>query len=393
MLNDKLIDQNQHDGEKQSDNLYLALERNELELCYQPRVDSRSKKIVGLEAMIKWNQPSGGVISPEKFISTSENTELISQISEWTLRTACLQNKIWQKKKFIWVPVAVNYLLCQFEDGDIVNNIIAILKETGLSEEYLNIEITVTEPLKDYSFVAETIRKLKQLGIGITIGDSGKACSALGYIKMLPVDAVKVDRCLLDGIGVNKSDEAIATTMIALINQLNMNTVAEGVETKQQIDFLMEKGCYTIQGNYFYKPMPTQEITKLLCSLKNRASESTKNVFNNNYIQNDVYKVLNGIGVKHACKGYRYLIIAIQIGVNNPDMALKNKDIYEIIAAKYNTKASSVERAIRYVIMPFGMTNKEFISKAIDDMNYANNYIIKENHRTETVVREMAQMN
>ncbi len=248
--------------------IYRALERSELELYYQPQVNSRSGMLVGLEALIRWNHPERGVVGPGIFIPVAEKTGLIIEIGEWVVRTACRQNKRWQDMGLLKIPVAVNISARQFEDSNITEAIDEILNGTNLPAEYLEIEITEHVAFRELSGVVETLKRLKRLGVKITMDDFGTEYSSLNYIRQLPVDSAKIDKCFIDGIGANLKDEAIVKTMIALLEALELKVVAEGVETKRQVDFLAEKGCHIIQGFYYYKPMPADRIEKLLCNAK-----------------------------------------------------------------------------------------------------------------------------
>jgi EAL domain-containing protein (putative c-di-GMP-specific phosphodiesterase class I) len=263
---------------KLADELYYSLERDELELYYQPQVDLETDEIVGLEALLRWNRLEIGMISPSRFIPIAEKTGLITKIGEWAVRTACRQNKLWQDMELPKIPVSVNISARQIEDENFVELIGGILKETGLPAIYLDTEITENSVIWELNAIAETLRPLKRLGVGITVDDFGTVYSSLNYIKKLPIDTVKIDKCFVDGIGVGFKDEAILKTVIALVQNLRMKTVAEGVETKYQVDFLKKEGCRIIQGYYYYKPMPVTEIEKLLKTVKKFAEMSASGV-------------------------------------------------------------------------------------------------------------------
>ena len=216
-----------------TNDIYYSLERNELELHYQPQIDSSSGRIVGLEALLRWNHPERGRVSPVRFIPIAEKTGLITQIGKWSLKNACRQNKNWQDGQSPKIPVAVNLSARQFEHEDMMEVVGRILEETGLPAKYLELEITENTAIKELNSVAETLRQLKGLGVGIAVDDFGTAYSSLNYIKRLPVDKIKIDKCFIDGIGVSAKDEKILKTVIMLIQDLGMKAVAEGVETKR----------------------------------------------------------------------------------------------------------------------------------------------------------------
>lgn len=244
--------------------IYHALERDELELYYQPQIDTLSGGIVGLEALLRWMHPERGIIDPKEFIPEAEKTDLIVDIGKWVIKTACRQNKYWQDIGLFKMPVAVNISARQFEDGDFEIALCGLLKETGLLPEYLELEITEGTSIRDLNSAVEVLNRLKELGVKIAVDDFGTAYSSLNYIRQLTMDTVKIDKCFIDGIGINHKDEAIIKTVIALIHNLNLRAVAEGVETENQVKFLDKEGCHIIQGYYYYMPMPADDLENLL---------------------------------------------------------------------------------------------------------------------------------
>ncbi len=244
--------------------IYRALERDEFELYYQPQVDSLSGEIVSLEALLRWIHPEKGMIGPVEFIPEAEKSDLIIDIGKWVIKTACRQNKYWQNAGLIQVPVAVNISARQLEDGGIEDTISRVFEETGLLPVYLELEITEGNAIRELNRVAEVLGRLKELGVKIAVDDFGTAYSSLHYIKQLPVDTVKIDKCFINGIGVNPKDEVIIKTIIALIRNLNLRAIAEGVETQQQVRLLADEKRRIIQGLYYYMPMPVNKIENLL---------------------------------------------------------------------------------------------------------------------------------
>ena len=249
---------------KLTSSLYRAIERNELELHYQPQVSLISGKIIGLEALVRWNSAEFGMVNPIDFIYIAEKTGLILPIGEWVLKTACSQNKEWQDACILNVPIAVNLSVNQFQNTKIIEDIIKILKETGLNPKDLELEITENIIMKETEYIIESLKQLKQLGVKIAIDDFGTEYSSLNYIKQLPVDKIKIDISFVRGININHKDEAIIKVIIALAKNLGLKVIAEGVETKEQIDFLKEQMCDEIQGYYYYKPMPAKLIVELM---------------------------------------------------------------------------------------------------------------------------------
>jgi diguanylate cyclase (GGDEF)-like protein len=249
---------------KISNNLYSALERNELVIYYQPQVSFNTKKIIGLEALLRWDNPEMGMIPPKDFIPAAEQTGLIIPMGDWVLRNACLQNKAWQDAGLPHIRMAVNISGIQFQNPHISEHIARILKETELDPEYLELEITESLAMKESDYFIKTIKDLRKLGIMISIDDFGTEYSSLKYLKQLPVTRIKIAMPFIQGIALNEKDEAITKTIITIANNLGMSVIAEGVETKQQQSFLIDHDCYEMQGFYYYKPMPAEKIEILL---------------------------------------------------------------------------------------------------------------------------------
>lgn len=247
-----------------STNLYRAIEKNELELYYQPQLSCHNNQIMGVEALIRWRHPVMGLISPAKFIPIAEKTGLILPIGEWVLRTACQQNKKWQEQGLPKIRMGVNLSLRQFHNNDLLNLVESVLKETKLAPQYLELEITETIAMKEKSYIINTLNAFRQIGVSIAIDDFGIEYSSLSYLKHLPVDRLKVAMQFIRGIGIDHKDEALAKGIIVLAKSIGMNVIAEGVETKEQLEFLKNHNCDEIQGYYFFKPLAEAEMTKLL---------------------------------------------------------------------------------------------------------------------------------
>lgn len=247
-----------------TNNLYYALENNELELYYQPQVNSNSGEIVGFEALIRWQHPELGLVSPSDFIPIAEKTGLILKIGEWVLRTACNQNKVWQDLGLINVPMSVNLSVNQFQNIKIVEQIAEILNETGLNPSDLELEITESILMKEVGHITKILNQLRELGVSISIDDFGTEFSSLNYLKQLPIDKIKIAMPFIQGININDKDEAITKDIISLAKKLKINLIAEGVETEKQLEFLKQWNCDVIQGYYYYKPMTVEQINKLL---------------------------------------------------------------------------------------------------------------------------------
>jgi len=246
--------------------LYRAIEKNELELYYQPQVDINTGDIVGLEALARWNHPELGKVLSGEFIPIAEKTGLIVPIGEWVLKTACRMNKEWQDKGYTAVPVAVNLSIKQFMDVGIIDKISSILQNTGLEPKYLELEITEGVLMKEVDTISSTLEQLKNMGVRISIDDFGTEYSSLNYLKRLPIDKLKIAMTFIQGISVNRKDEAIINAIIALANNLEIRTIAEGVENITQMEFLRNARCDVVQGYYMYKPVSAHEIGALFSS-------------------------------------------------------------------------------------------------------------------------------
>ncbi|MDZ7859159.1 MAG: PAS domain S-box protein [Candidatus Krumholzibacteriota bacterium] len=244
--------------------LHRALERNELVLYYQPKVDAATGKITGMEALIRWNHPGKGLIPPMEFIPVAETNGLILPIGEFVIRTVCAQIKAWQKAGYKQSKVALNVSSLQFEKQDLVGIIKAALQNMMISPKCLGLEITESTIMKDAERAIEILTELKALGIGVAIDDFGTGHSSLSYLKQLPLDFLKIDKSFIDGLASDSKDQAIVRTMIVMAHGLNMKAIAEGVETGDQLSFLQEQGCDEIQGYLFSRPLPADEIPGIL---------------------------------------------------------------------------------------------------------------------------------
>ena len=247
-----------------TNDLYRALEREEFMLYYQPQVNIESGKIIGLEALIRWNHPDRGIISPGIFISIAEQTGLIHKIGEWVVKTACMQNKAWQSKGFSPVVMAVNLSVEQFRGNRLVEVVSKALRESKLEPKYLELEITESIAIKEPTYIIRVLHHLKALGVSISIDDFGTEYSSLSRLKELPVDRLKMAMEFVQGIEKGEKDEAIALVIINLAKSLGLNLIAEGVEAEGQLKFLKDRVCNEVQGYYFYHPMPADEIEKIM---------------------------------------------------------------------------------------------------------------------------------
>jgi diguanylate cyclase (GGDEF)-like protein len=238
-----------------TNSLHEALARQELLLHYQPQVSSRTGEVIGYEALLRWNHPEKGLLSPAVFIPLAEQSGLIGPIGQWVLMTACKQNKDWQDKGYPPVPMAVNLSVEQFRQSDMVEVVKTCLSESGLNPAYLELEITESIAMEESAGMATCLSTLKELGVSISIDDFGTEFSSLSRLKDLPVDRIKIDMQFIRGIGHNPKDESIISVMIHLARSLNLKIIAEGVETETQLGFLKNEDCHEIQGYYYYRPL------------------------------------------------------------------------------------------------------------------------------------------
>jgi diguanylate cyclase (GGDEF)-like protein/PAS domain S-box-containing protein len=245
-------------------NLHHALENNELILHYQPKFNAVTGTIIGMEALVRWENPTLGLVPPGKFIALAEETGLIVPIGKWVLKTACRHNKEWQDLGLPPMRVAVNLSVRQFEEGDLTSVVENILKETGLNPSYLELEVTETMAMKNMELIVSNLRKLKEMGIHIALDDFGTGYSSLKYLRNIPVDTLKIDRSFINDIHVNPSYSAIIDAIIDIATKLKLGIIAEGVETEEQSNFLIEKRCYEMQGFLFSKPVTVEEFEKML---------------------------------------------------------------------------------------------------------------------------------
>jgi EAL domain-containing protein (putative c-di-GMP-specific phosphodiesterase class I) len=241
-----------------------AVERQEWLVEYQPIISLASGKAVGVEALVRWLKPEGGLIQPLEFISVAEDTGLIIPIGEFVLRTACLQTKAWRDAGLSKLWVSVNLSGRQFQDQNLVQKIERILLETGLPNDGLRLEVTESIAMRNVPYSINTLKDLNKLGVQVSLDDFGNGYSSLSYLKQFPLKVLKIDRSFIQDIMVNKNSEAIATAIIVMARSLSLDVVAEGVETEKQFAFLKSKFCDEVQGFLFSKPLPADELTGLL---------------------------------------------------------------------------------------------------------------------------------
>jgi diguanylate cyclase (GGDEF)-like protein/PAS domain S-box-containing protein len=245
-------------------NLRKALERNELYLDYQAKVDFKTGAITGVEALLRWQSPQLGHITPTQFIPVAEETGMIVPIGKWVIKTACAQNVAWQRQDLPPISVAVNLSLRQLMDDKLLEDIKAALDDSGMAPNLLELEITESMIMFKPARLIEVLTKIKSMGVKLALDDFGTGYSSLAQIKHLPIDTLKVDRSFIRNLPQDSEDKAIIEAIIAMGKTLSLNVVAEGVETPDQDKFLREKICDQMQGFYFSKPVAPEKFAELL---------------------------------------------------------------------------------------------------------------------------------
>jgi len=253
--------------------LRRGLEREEFVLHYQPQICAETGKLTGTEALVRWQHPELGMVPPLDFIPIAEATGLIVPLGEWILQTACVQNAAWQRAGFSPLRVAVNLSLRQFQQSNLVETISRILTDSKLEPQYLELELTESLLMDNAEATIETLRRLRNLGIKISIDDFGSGYSSLSYLKNLPIDALKIDRTFVTDITADSSNAAIVRTIITLAHNLHLKTIAEGVETEEQSTILANLGCDEMQGYFFSKPLSTDALESFLSGRQSKTNK------------------------------------------------------------------------------------------------------------------------
>jgi EAL domain-containing protein (putative c-di-GMP-specific phosphodiesterase class I) len=241
-----------------------AAQRGELRLHYQPKVDLASNRIVGAEALVRWQHPDRGLVPPGQFIALAEEIGLIGAIGDWVLERACHDAAKWASDGLGAIKVAVNVAKPQFLTGDLCGGLRQVLVRSGLSASQLVIELTESMLMNDVSTSLGLMHELKALGVALSIDDFGTGYSSLSYLKRFPVDELKIDRSFVMDLPGGKTDTAIVRTVIDLGHSLGMSVTAEGVETTEQLDCLKQLRCDLYQGFLFSRPLPVANFTALL---------------------------------------------------------------------------------------------------------------------------------
>jgi diguanylate cyclase len=248
--------------------LRRALAQDEFQLYYQPQIGLQTGQIIGAEALVRWQKSDGSFVSPAQFIPVAEETGLIIPLGEWVLHTACTQAHKWQLASLELCRIAVNLSASQFKQSNLTQKIVQILKELRFEPRFLDLELTESLLMQDTNTVIEMLHELKALGVNISIDDFGTGYSALNYLQKFSFDTLKIDQCFVRNIDANPSNRAITTAIIQMAHELNLNVIAEGVETEAELSFLCQHHCNGVQGYFFSPPLPTAEFHALLASGK-----------------------------------------------------------------------------------------------------------------------------
>ncbi|MCT8138590.1 EAL domain-containing protein [Anaerobacillus sp. CMMVII] len=244
--------------------LHKALETGQLELYYQPKVECKDAKIYGVEALVRWRRPAEGIIAPGVFIPIAEKTGLIIPIGNWVLKTACQQVKKWNLTGFANLCVSVNVSALQIKADDFVSTVASIIKEADIDPGFIELEITESSIMENSIDNIMKLNELKRIGVRISLDDFGKGYSSLNYLKMLPIDTLKVDKSFIQNIEFDPKEKVITEAIIKMSKALGLTVLAEGIENENQYLLLKKLNCDAMQGFYFSRPLPIEEMDKRL---------------------------------------------------------------------------------------------------------------------------------
>ena len=238
-----------------------ALKRQEFILHYQPQYSLENQKVIGVEALIRWNHPKRGLLSPYHFISVAENSSFMDELTDWVMFEACRQHKEWGINS---LKMSVNISAGYFKSKNLVNQLEKTISLTGMKPENLNLEITETLSIEDKGYTKGVLSDLKARGFKVSIDDFGVGQSSLSYIKDYPIDYIKLDRSFVKDLGYSSAVDIVIRSVLRMAQDLNLKVVAEGVETKEQLDFLVQEDCSEVQGYYIAKPLPPKELHQFI---------------------------------------------------------------------------------------------------------------------------------
>nr|MBL8412179.1 EAL domain-containing protein [Dechloromonas sp.] len=246
--------------------LYGALERGELLMYYQPKVDARTGELVGAEALMRWKHREHGMIPPSRFIPLAEENGLINAFGEWAVKTVCAQQRAWLDQGLLVVPVAVNVSAHQFAQQDLPQMVSRALAEHGIPPQLLELELTESLLMRNANRASHVLQTLRNMHVHVAIDDFGTGYSSLSYLKQFPVQSLKIDRSFVCEITEEGEPVRLASAIIAMAHELDLEVIAEGVETDAQRSYLLDRGCDQFQGYLFGRPQPVEELGRLLAS-------------------------------------------------------------------------------------------------------------------------------
>lgn len=248
--------------------LRKAIKNKEFVLYYQPQVNSRTNELTGMEALLRWQHPKHGIITPDKFIPIAEETNLIVDIGKWGIKEALTQLKEWHNKGYKQLRISINLSISQLKDEGFLDYIQESIKAIQIQSKFVTFEITESMTM-DYQSIIPVLQKLKQLGFIIAIDDFGTGYASLSYIKRLPFDILKIDRSFIKDMEQNHISLSIIEMIISLAKKLGVDIIAEGIETREQLELLKRKGCKKIQGYYYSKPLPANQFDYIVSNIRN----------------------------------------------------------------------------------------------------------------------------
>lgn len=251
-----------------------AIENGEIEVAYQPKVNTETRRIVGAEALVRWNHPKLGFVPPEEFIIVAEETGLIFQMGEWVLRSACTQAEKWHQDGYP-IQIAVNLSPCQFRQAELLEHVTDIVRTSGLDPRFLNLEVTESSIINNLDLAIEILNKFQIEGISVSLDDFGTGYSSFSQLKRLPIEVLKIDRTFVSDIGKNADDASVVMAIITLAHNLGLEVVAEGVETEEQLECLKQFKCDEWQGYLFSRPVSADQFSRLLTDNMSRTSNCT----------------------------------------------------------------------------------------------------------------------
>lgn len=255
---------NKKENHKLERELRNAFKNNELEVYLQPRVDTNTKKLISAEALLRWEHPVWGFVSPNEFIPIAEGIGLINDIGDWVLERVCKYLADWERMQLRIIPISINIVAQRFLRSDYFHTITSVLTQYNVDPKYIELEITESSLLNYEKIVVDTLNQLNEAGIKVALDDFGTGYSSLSHIKDFPINTIKIDRSFIQQINYKKDVEVIIKSLIFMAKELELNVVAEGVETLEQYDFLYKLDCNEIQGYLFSMPIPENKFQRLL---------------------------------------------------------------------------------------------------------------------------------